>query len=118
MSRTAVDSHIQETYNISMSSKIINLSLPADLVKKLDEAAKANFASRSDYIRESIVMRLKGQRIVDEWGEDGNWETVVDFREINPNGVPMKEVLAALKRLEKRDRQDREAARKNDSRTA
>jgi Arc/MetJ-type ribon-helix-helix transcriptional regulator len=102
-----------------MSSKIINLSLPADLVKKLDEAAKDNFATRSDYIRESIVMRLKGQRVVDEWGEDGNWETVVDFRDAkHPNGVPMDDFIELLERLEERDRQERQASRKTARKTA
>lgn len=36
---------------------------------------------------------------VDEWGDEGIWEQVIDFREINPKGVPIKDVLASLKRL-------------------
>jgi len=36
---------------------------------------------------------------VDEWGDEGMWEQIVDFREIHPNGVPIKDVLASLKRL-------------------
>lgn len=31
---------------------------------------------------------------VDE--DEGNWETVIDFTEIDPNGVPAKDVLAAI----------------------
>ncbi len=38
---------------------------------------------------------------VDEWGDEGVWETVVDFREINPNGVPVADVRKALARLRK-----------------
>ncbi len=34
---------------------------------------------------------------IDEWGDDGEWETVVDFSEINEMGVPAKNVLKALK---------------------
>jgi len=36
---------------------------------------------------------------VDEWGDEGVWETVVDFRKINPKGVPATDVLKALKKL-------------------
>lgn len=35
----------------------------------------------------------------DEWGDEGNWETLIDFREISPNGVPIEDVLESLKRL-------------------
>lgn len=30
-------------------------------------------------------------------GDDAGWETVIDFTEINPNGVPAKDVLKALR---------------------
>lgn len=82
-------------------TKTINISLPEDLVKAIDKAAKGDYASRSDFIRETLVRRLKGQRIVDEWGDEGEWETVVDFREINPAGVPAEDVLETLKKLAK-----------------
>jgi len=36
---------------------------------------------------------------VDEWGDEGIWEQIIDFREINPKGIPVKDVLASLKRL-------------------
>lgn len=84
-----------------MSSKIINISLPEELLKKIDESAGSEYASRSDFIRETLVRRLKGQRIVDEWGDDGEWETVIDFRDINPDGVPVKEVLKVLQKMAK-----------------
>jgi len=42
-----------------MSSKIFNLSLPAELVKKLDQQAKREFSSRSDYVRKAIVNQLQ-----------------------------------------------------------
>lgn len=41
---------------------------------------------------------------VDEWGDEGNWETVVDFRKINPRGVPIDEVISSLERLNAQDR--------------
>ena len=51
-----------------MSAQLINLSLPEDLVKKIDRAAKAQYASRSEYIRQSVVNRLKTQDL-DVWEE-------------------------------------------------
>ncbi|MDP3726251.1 MAG: type II toxin-antitoxin system prevent-host-death family antitoxin [bacterium] len=38
---------------------------------------------------------------VDEWGDEGMWETVVDFTEINPRGVPFAELRKALKDIKK-----------------
>lgn len=82
-----------------MSSKTINISLPEELLRKIDTAAKSEYASRSDFIRDSIVRRLKHQRVVDEWGDEGEWETIIDFKTINSNGVPAKDVLKALDKL-------------------
>lgn len=39
----------------------------------------------------------------DKWGEEG-WESVVDFTEIDPQGVPFDDVLRALKKLKARDK--------------
>lgn len=36
---------------------------------------------------------------VDEWGDEGVWETVVDFTKLNKKGVPIDTVMASLKRL-------------------
>ena len=41
---------------------------------------------------------------VDEWGDEGVWETVVDFTKINKKGVHVDDVLASLKRLHAQDR--------------
>ncbi|MBI4068123.1 type II toxin-antitoxin system prevent-host-death family antitoxin [Candidatus Kaiserbacteria bacterium] len=38
---------------------------------------------------------------VDEWGDEGMWETVVDFTEINPKGVSIGEVRRALHKIRK-----------------
>lgn len=40
---------------------------------------------------------------VDEWSDDGAWETVADFTQLNKKGVPADEVLASLKRLHAQD---------------
>lgn len=42
-----------------MSTQTINISLPEELVVKIDQAAKAEYASRSDYIRQALVGKLK-----------------------------------------------------------
>lgn len=44
-----------------MATQIINLSLPEDLVKRVDKAAKREYASRSEYIRQALVGRLRSQ---------------------------------------------------------
>ena len=42
-----------------MTSQIINISFPEELVKKIDAVAKANYATRSEFIRQSVVTRLQ-----------------------------------------------------------
>jgi Arc/MetJ-type ribon-helix-helix transcriptional regulator len=44
-----------------MSSQIVNISLPKDLVKKIDSAAKGSYASRSEFIRQAVVSRLRAE---------------------------------------------------------
>jgi Arc/MetJ-type ribon-helix-helix transcriptional regulator len=81
-------------------SKIINISLPEELIERIDQLAKGEYASRSDFIRETLVRRVKGQRIVDEWGDEGKWETVVDFRDLPGGGIPAEDLLERLKKLD------------------
>lgn len=38
---------------------------------------------------------------VDEWGDEGIWETVIDFTKIKKDGVPATDVLRALSELKK-----------------
>jgi metal-responsive CopG/Arc/MetJ family transcriptional regulator len=42
-----------------MKSKTINISLPTDLVKLIDMQAKKDFTSRSDYIRSTLLQRVR-----------------------------------------------------------
>lgn len=52
-----------------MASKTINISLDEKLLKEIDKAAKAEFSSRSDYIRASVVEKInasKGGHKIDE----------------------------------------------------
>jgi len=51
-----------------MSTQTINISLPKELIKKIDDAAKSEYASRSDYIRQALVGKLKAdQTQADDW---------------------------------------------------
>jgi metal-responsive CopG/Arc/MetJ family transcriptional regulator len=51
-----------------MSTQTINISLPAELVKKVDKAAQLEFASRSDYIRQALVGKLNAEKTrQDDW---------------------------------------------------
>ncbi len=76
-----------------MKSKVINISLPQELVDKVDTMAKASYASRSDFIRESVVQRLKR----DTSSDAAEWETLIDFRDIEPNGAAIDDVIRSLK---------------------
>jgi len=83
------------------TTKTVNISLPTALLHEIDKAAKKEYSSRSDFIRETIVRRLKGQRIVDEWGDEGHWEVISDFTKIHPEGVPIEDILKALDKMTK-----------------
>lgn len=51
-----------------MPTQTINISLPKGLVEEIDMAAKKEFASRSDYIRQALVSKLKKDKIEqDDW---------------------------------------------------
>jgi len=51
-----------------MSTQTINISLPKELVQMIDTAAKAEFASRSDYIRQALVGKLRADKTqADDW---------------------------------------------------
>ena len=51
-----------------MPTQIVNISLPKELVQKIDRAAKDQYGSRSEYIRQAVVSRLRTQDS-DVWAE-------------------------------------------------
>ena len=94
-----------------MSTKAFNISLPEELVKKLDKIAKRDYTSRSDVIRRAVLREIR--QPLDEWGDPvGYWEEGVDLRDIDKNGVPIEDVLASLERLRLKDEQNRQTAKK------
>ena len=46
--------------------------------------------------RSSPIFRIEP---VDEWGDEGAWEKVVDFTKIKKGGVAAADVLAALRKM-------------------
>ena len=73
-----------------MSSQAFNITLPKELVAKVDKLAKANYTSRSDITRRAVIREINVQ--------DSQWQTVADFTAINADGVDAKEILAAIKK--------------------
>jgi antitoxin (DNA-binding transcriptional repressor) of toxin-antitoxin stability system len=66
------------------------------------------YANRVEKGESFLVMRKSAPLFkivpVDEWGDEGTWKTIVDFTKIKKGGVSTDELLAALKRLDERDR--------------
>ncbi|HEX4774318.1 MAG TPA: ribbon-helix-helix domain-containing protein [Candidatus Saccharimonadales bacterium] len=73
---------------LSTNTRTINISLPKKLVNELDKAAKNEFATRSDFIRDSILRKLRTAY--------EQWETVTDFTLIQKGGVNIDELLKRL----------------------
>lgn len=57
-----------------MASRTINISLPEELVKEIDKAAKREYASRSDFIRQSVVSRIQARSN----GLESLWDYVIE----------------------------------------
>lgn len=53
-----------ENRGVNMQSQTLNISLPKDLVKKVDEVAKKEYRNRSELIREALRIYLIDQ---EEW---------------------------------------------------
>ncbi len=41
---------------------------------------------------------------VDEWGDEGTWKTLVDFRDKKGKGMPIDDVIAAFERVHAKGR--------------
>jgi metal-responsive CopG/Arc/MetJ family transcriptional regulator len=70
-------------------SKTFNISLPEELVKQIDIYAKKNYMSRSELIKNSLIKEMKQESAV--------WSEVINFTELNENGVPASDILDAIK---------------------
>lgn len=47
-----------------MNTQTFNISLPRELVKKVDKVAKEEYRNRSDFIRETLIARIREK---EEW---------------------------------------------------
>lgn len=47
-----------------MNTQTLNISLPKQLVALVDEQAKQDFSSRSDFIRKALVNQLRSEQSV------------------------------------------------------
>lgn len=45
-----------------MNTRTLNISLPQQLVALVDEQAKRDFSSRSDFIRKAVVNQLRSEK--------------------------------------------------------
>ena len=73
--------------NVKSTAKTINISLPSKLVEEIDKVAKNEFASRSDFIRDSILKKLRSEE---------KWELVSDLTTVQKGGVDVDELLNRL----------------------
>ena len=53
-----------------MSTKTINISLPEELIERIDFQARAHFSNRSEYIRQAITTRLQAENALTPYTED------------------------------------------------
>ena len=49
-----------------MNTQTLNISLPSDLIKKIDEVSKNEYRNRSELIREALRVYLEDKY---EWGQ-------------------------------------------------
>ena len=78
-------------------------------LKELRENA-GNYIAQINKGKSFIVVRrskpvFKMMPGVDEWGDEGNWETIVDFTKIKKGGVSAERVLKHLRKLNEQARQ-------------
>ena len=78
-------------------------------LKELRENA-GNYIAQINKGKSFIVVRrskpvFKMMPVVDEWGDEGNWETIVDFTKIKKGGVSAERVLKHLRKLNEQARQ-------------
>ena len=72
---------VHSMYHTCMSSKAFNITLPQELVKKIDIAAKREYSNRSDYIRGVLVRDLN---------EREQWSTFFEKTQAKGNRLGIK----------------------------
>jgi metal-responsive CopG/Arc/MetJ family transcriptional regulator len=72
---------------MAMRSKMIELKLSEELLNAIDQEATKNYQSRSQYVRQSITLRLNNQTITNQPSEEDKWRTLVEAT-LNPPPGP------------------------------
>lgn len=89
-----------------MTEKIIGLK---ELRENMEKYAAQVQKGRSI----TVVKRSKPLfKLVPIDDDDAGWESIIDFNEIRPGGVPAKEVLTVLDKLIREDEQTRKVSKK------
>lgn len=60
-----------------MRSRIFSIRLPAELVGKINEAAKKRYISRSAFIREAVAEKLNREQTANKT-EEIDWEKLLN----------------------------------------
>ena len=81
--------NVQITYNNCMKTRTVNISLPIELVEKVDRAASLEYATRSDYIRAALLARLRASEL-NLYDKDGNGVDLAAFIETARNVLEQK----------------------------
>ena len=84
-------------------SQTINITVPRELLKRVDALAKRDYTSRSDIIRQALLDKIRSPQ-VDEWGDEGQWETVADFRDLPGGGLPADDFIKRVRALNGQDK--------------
>lgn len=85
-------------------SQTVNITIPKELLKKVDALAKRDYTSRSDIIRQALLRQVRQKPQVDEWGDEGKWQTIADFSDMPEGGMSAEEFIQRLKALDGQDR--------------
>jgi metal-responsive CopG/Arc/MetJ family transcriptional regulator len=90
-----------------MNKKTVNLSLPVELLKKVDVAAKREYSSRSDFVRKSLLNQLQIQEIDSEYQDFVSiYGKSLKNLSKNDSTVNNKELLNAANSIIKHHKQD------------
>jgi len=72
-----------------MRSQKVQLRFSKDLLEKVDMAAKAGFQSRSEFIRETLALRLNGQYVTKARQAEDEFDDML--KELLPDEHPLKD---------------------------
>jgi metal-responsive CopG/Arc/MetJ family transcriptional regulator len=96
------------TRNKPMAAQTVNISLPEELLDKVDRAAKAEFISRSDYIRQALAGKLKADEVRERAESWRLLETIADEASANAERLGLagdEDIVQAVKNM-RRQAQD------------